>query len=172
VKKIITIIILVAVLLGGVFLYKSKFDHWPWQAGVADNGQPAQENGNNENNAPSQAEKEPRQIIMEDVAARIGQITSEKPVSGSQWQATRFWFVDGSYSTFYVEYEDGRAMRRMLLVADTSQAPQNIKYDIKASFIPGESDWVLKNGKDGQFGQPLILYSFDKNANSWVTATK
>ncbi len=151
-------------LAGAVFLYKERFSNWPWQKAVSlPQGQVASDQ-NWEN-------KEPRQIIMEDVAARIGELSPEKPVLGGNWYVSRFWFIDGFNNTFYVEYEDGHIMRKLLLVADMSSG-QDVKYTQKAFFEPGESDWILKSGKDLPLGQHFNLYSFNQTAGQWVLMTK
>jgi len=105
---------------------------------------------------------------MEDVAAKIVQLSPAPPVLGGKWFASRFWFVDGSNNTFYVEYEDGHILRQLLLAADTSQAPEKISYAVKAFFTPGESGWVLQSGQDEMSGRNLILYEYDETAGRWV----
>ncbi|MDD4902770.1 MAG: hypothetical protein PHE24_06605 [Patescibacteria group bacterium] len=164
-KQTIILIVLIFVLIGGIFLYRQKYDNWPWQKGaiVASPTATASPSG-----GALTGEKEPREIVMEDVAVKISQLSPEKAVLGGKWFVTRFWFVDGSYSTFYVEYEDGHIMRQMLLVADTSQAPSKISYTVQAFFTPGESDWVLQSGKDQTSGLSLILYEYDQNIGRWV----
>ena len=116
----------------------------------------------------SEEEQDARQIVMKDVAAKIAQLSPVEPVLGGQWFVTRFWFIDGSYSTFYVEYEDGHILRQILLTADTSQAPKKISYKTDAYFEAGESGWLLRSGKDQESTLPLILFEYDQAAGRWV----
>ncbi len=160
-KQIIILLVLIAILTGAIFLYRLSYDRWPWQesAQVATPTATA-------SLSPSE-NLDPRVIVMNDAAAKISQISPEQPVLGGHWFADRFWFIDGSYSTFYVEYEDGHILRRLLLTADLSK-PDEISYHIEAFFEPGESDWVLKSGKDQNSGLPLILFENDSTSGLWV----
>ena len=169
-KQIIILLILLAVLAGALFLYKEKFQRWPWQkfSGlVSPTATPEAISSNSASPSVLPAEKEPREIVMEDVAKRIGEISPEKAVLGGKWFVSRFWFIDGSYATLYVEYEDGHIMRRLLLTANLSQMP-TISYKVDAFFEPGESDWILKSGKDQKSELPLILYTYDETQKRWV----
>lgn len=165
-KQAIILIVLLVILAGAVFLYQQKYAKWPWQKEVSVVTPTATVSP-----APSgstQEETDTRQIVMKDVAAKIGQLSPVAPVLGGQWYVTRFWFVDGSYATFYAEYEDGHILRQVLLTADTSQAPQKLSYKVNAYFEAGESGWLLKSGKDQESALPLILFEFDQNQNKWV----
>ena len=164
-KQTIILIVLLFVLIGAIFLYWQKYDKWPWQKGVS---VPSPTATVSPSGSVLPEEKEAREVIMEDAATKIAQLSPEEAVLGGQWFATRFWFIDGSYSTFYVEYEDGHNMRQMLLNADTSQAPSKISYEVKAFFTPGESDWVLQSGKDDFSGRTLILYEYSQADGRWV----
>ncbi len=169
-KQIIILLILLAVLTGSFFLYKEKFQRWPWQkfSGLV-SPTVTPENSSSTSASPSVSleEKEPREIVMEDLVKRISEISPEKAVLGGKWFIDRFWFVDGSYNSFYVEYEDGHILRRILLTADLSQMPK-ISSHVAASFEPGESDWILKSGKDQKSGLPLILYEYDETSKTWI----
>ena len=166
-KQIIILIILILILIGGIFLYQQKYDKWPWQ-GEVNAPSPTATTSPEANSSVLPAAKTDRDYVMEDVAAKIAQLAPEPPVLGGKWFVSRFWFVDGSNNTFYVEYEDGHILRQLLLVADTSQAPNKISYSVKAYFTPGESDWVLQSGKDEASGKNLILYEYDQVAGRWV----
>lgn len=164
-KQYSILIILIIVLAGGIFLFRERFEQWPWQKKtvvatptVTVSPTPGM----------SEIAKEPREIVMEDATAKIAQISPAEPVLGGQWYINRFWFIDGSNNTFYVEYEDGHIMRRMLLTADTSQAPDNISYHVDAYFETGTDDWILKSGKDQNSGLPLILFEYDQNLKRWT----
>ncbi|OGZ41031.1 MAG: hypothetical protein A3B04_02820 [Candidatus Portnoybacteria bacterium RIFCSPLOWO2_02_FULL_39_11] len=163
-KQIIILIVLVLILAGGIFLYWQKYDKWPWQKEVSVATPTA--TASPESGVLSTV-KTDRDFVMEDVAAKISQLSPEPPVLGGQWFVSRFWFVDGSNNTFYVEYEDGHILRQLLLVADLSQMPNKISYAVKAFFTPGESDWVLQSGKDEAIGRNLILYEYEQTAGKW-----
>ncbi|MFH0852409.1 MAG: hypothetical protein V1845_02310 [bacterium] len=157
-KQIIILIILIFILIGGIFLYRQKYQQ-KGSGTVSPTPTASPE---------TSIAKDPREIVMEDAAAKIAELSPEEPVMGGHWFASRFWFIDGSNNTFYVEYEDGHILRQLLLVADTSQAPEKISYAIKAYFTPGESDWVLKSGQDDMSGRSLILYEYNEQVGRWV----
>jgi len=169
-KQIIILLILLAVLASALFLYKEKFQRWPWQkfSGlVSPTATPEATSNTSASPSVLPTEKEPREIVMEDVAKRISELSPEKAVLGGKWYVNRYWFVDGSNNSFYVEYEDGHIMRRLLLTADLSQMPE-ISYKTDAFFEPGESDWILKSGKDQRSGLPLLLYEYDDTVGRWM----
>ena len=107
-----------------------------------------------------------RQEAMKDIAEKINKISPIEPVLGGNWHVLRFWFVRESNHDVYVEYEDGHIIRQLLiLVEGTKEAPE---YKVIAYFEPGQNNWVLKNGKDTQFGKLLDLYEYDKNTDEWI----
>ncbi len=165
-KKQIIIIVALIILAAAVILYQrlTGFGLWP-QGSQA----PSQSPDISASALPSESSvaKEPRDIVMEDVAKRIGEISPVEPVLGGKWYVLRYWFVDGSYSTFYVECEDGHIMRKLLLTADLSQMPK-ISYSVNAVFEPGESDWILKSGQDQTSSLPLILFELDQKSDRWI----
>jgi len=169
-KQGIILLILLVILATALFLYKEKFQRWPWQkfSGlISPIVTPETSPSISVSPLVSSKEKEPRQLVMEDLAKRIGELSPVKEVLGGKWFVDRFWFVDGSYSTLYVEYEDGHILRRLLLTADLSQMPK-ISYKVDAFFEPGESDWILKSGKDQKSTLPLILYEYDQAKGTWI----
>jgi len=169
-KQIIILLILLAVLASALFLYREKFQRWPWQkfSGlVSPTATPTAISNTSASPSISPAEREPREIVMEDAAKRISELSPEKAVLGGKWFVNRFWFIDGSNNTFYVEYEDGHILRRVLLTANLSQMP-SISYKVDAFFEPGESDWILKSGKDQRSELPLILYTYDEAQKRWI----
>jgi len=107
-----------------------------------------------------------RPDIMRDIVEKIGNISPVKPVLGGSWFVTRFWFVKDSNENFYVEYEDGHILRRVLLKAEKKD--DEIKYKIIGYFEPGETNWILKQGKDPFFGENLDLYEYDEESRKWV----
>jgi len=169
-KQIIILLILLAVLVGALLLYKGKFQRWPWEkfAGlISPTATPEASLGVSESPLVSPKEKGPRDLVMEDIAQKISELSPEEAVLGGKWFVDRFWFIDGSYATLYVEYEDGHIMRRLLLTANLSQMPK-ISYKVDAFFEPGESDWVLKSGKDQKSTLSLILYEYNETAKQWT----
>ncbi|MDD2730544.1 MAG: hypothetical protein PHW33_00245 [Candidatus Portnoybacteria bacterium] len=161
-KQISVLLILAMVLAGTIFAFWLKYGEWPWQREVSVpsstvSGQPSESFA-----------KEPRDYVMEDVAERINELSPVEPVLGGKWYVLRFWFIDGSYATFYVECEEGHIMRKFLMTADVSQAPEKFSYQVDAVFDAGESDWVLVSGKDQKSNLPLILYEYDEAAGRWT----
>ena len=155
---------------GCLSLYRVKFERWPWEkfSGlVPPTATPENSTSVSESPLVSPEEKGPRDFVMEDVAQKIGELSPEKEVLGGKWFVDRFWFIDGSYSTVYVEYEDGHIMRKLLLTANLSQMPK-ISYKVDAVFEPGESDWVLKSGKDQKSTLPLILFEYSEAQKRWI----
>ena len=163
-KQIIILAVLILILIGGIFLYRQKYDKWPWQKEVSlvsptATVSPAE--------SPSPAHpKTVREKIMNDLAVKIAQISPVEPVLGGHWFVDRFWFVNGSDKDVYVEYEDGHILRRVLLTIAESNG--SFKYTVAAYFESGESDWVLKSGQDTQFGKSLDLYEYNEVKKEWV----
>lgn len=162
-KKLLIIIILLVILIAGIFFYKQRFNYWPWQINLERQGQREEQKTNTAVNwLIRKIEKVDREQVMEYVSKNISAISPEKPVLGGSWYTTRFWFVFGSDKDFYVEYEDGHIMRKMLIKIEDG------KYKVVGFFEPGEDDWQLKSGEDLQFGKPLELYEYDQDLNKWV----
>ncbi len=108
-----------------------------------------------------EGESNPKRVeSMEYVSENISNISPRDPILGGSWQATRFWFVDDE--NFYVEYEDGRILRKVLI------SEVDDSYTVTGYFEPGENDWNLVEGKDPYFGTQLDLYEFSGKANAWV----
>ena len=160
-KRAIVIIVLLAILAGAVILYERR----PWQGEIVLIS-PTPTTSLSASGTPMPAAQGERKIIMEDVAQTIASISPVKPVLGGHWFVDRFWFVSGSDADFYVEYEDGHILRRVLLEA--SEKETGLSYQVVAYFESGESDWILKTGQDTQFGKSLDLYEFDDSLKSWV----
>lgn len=166
-KQAIILLVLLVVLAGAIFLYQQTYDRWPWQKKVelaSPTATVSPEFGSAVSSTPKI--KTQREKIMEDVAQMIGEISPVEPVLGVHWFIDRFWFVSGSDNIFYVEYEDGHILRRILLEAQEKETGLN--YEVVAYFEPGESDWVLRSGKDKQFGKNLDLYEYDEAQGEWV----
>jgi len=163
-KQIIILLVLLAILAGAVFFYHQTYSHWPWQKSA-----PVATPTGATPEVSSQSTpyvKTERDIIMEDVAQTIAEISPVQPVLGGHWFVDRFWFVSDSDSDFYVEYEDGHILRRVLLQAQEKET--SLSYKVVASFEPGESQWTLKSGQDTQFSKNLDLYEFDDTLGRWV----
>ena len=165
-KQFIILLALLVVLAGAIVLYQQTYKRWPWQSAVEVASPTITASATPSEITDTPKVKTERDIIMEDVAQMIGEISPVKPVLGGHWFVDRFWFIIGSDSSFYVEYEDGHIMRRVLLEAQEKET--GLSYEVIAYFEPGESDWVLKSGKDKQFGKNLDLYEYDENIKEWV----
>ena len=162
-KLTIIIIVLLAILAGAVILYERR----PWQKeAVLNSPTPTVLPSVSVSGTPLPAAQGERKIIMEDVAQTIAAISPVEPVLGGHWFVERFWFVSGSDEFFYVEYEDGHILRRVLL--DAQEKEIGLSYEVLAYFEPGQSDWLLKTGQDTQFGKNLDLYEFSDSLKTWV----
>jgi hypothetical protein len=166
-KQFIILLVLFVVLAGAIILYQQTYKRWPWQNAVEVASPTITASPSLPEITGTPRAKTERDIIMEDVAQAIADISPVQPVLGGHWFVDRFWFVSGSDSNFYVEYEDGHILRRLLLSADLSQRGI-ISYNTRAFFEPGESDWILKSGQDQNSGLPLILYEHDDVSGRWV----
>ena len=166
-KQIIILVILLVVLVGAIFLYRFTYERWPWQKSTPV-ATPFATTGATPvvSSQSTPYVKTERDIIMEDVAQTIAEISPVQPVLGGHWFVDRFWFVSDSDSDFYVEYEDGHILRRVLLQAQEKET--SLSYKVVASFEPGESQWTLKSGQDTQFSKNLDLYEFDDTLGRWV----
>jgi len=162
-KQFIILLVLLVVLAGAIVLYRQTYKRWPWQ-GTVEMASPTITASPEITGMPRV--KTERDIIMEDVAQTIAEISPVKPVLGGNWFVDRFWFVSDSDSNFYVEYEDGHILRRVLLVAQEKET--GLSYQVVAYFEPGESEWILKSGKDTQFGKTLDLYEYNESVGQWV----
>jgi len=164
-KQILVLLVSVIVLAGVIFLYCLSYGRWLWQRSTEVVGPVV--TAPPEVSVPSEpGVKTDREIIMEDVAQSIAEISPVEPALGGQWYILRYWFVNGSSHDFYLEYEDGHIMRRLLLQAQEKET--GLSYEVIAYFEPGEAQWMLKSGQDTQFGKNLDLYKFDENLKSWV----
>ncbi len=150
---VIFVILLAAV---GVFFYlrENKSPTLP--------GNSSKENGE-EASPENQADI---QEIMKDVVLKIGKISPVEPVLGGSWYPIRFWFVKDSDKNFYVEYEDGHILRRILL--NVEKKGEKLNYKVIGYFEPGESGWLLKSGTDTYFDKNLDLYEHDEESGLWV----
>ena len=164
------LLVLVILCLAWVGSFWLKYKYWPWN-----DLKRAVENIDEDNNSVLQNEdtrkKEEeikselfRQVVMKDIAAKIGELSPEKPVLGGKWHITRFWFADDK--DVYIEYEDGHIMRRLL--AQISGEDEKPEYKIIAFFEPGENDWILKTGNDTALGKKLDLYEYDEAREEWI----
>jgi hypothetical protein len=107
-----------------------------------------------------------RKQIMTDVSKKIAKISPVKPVLGGKWRVNRLWFVQGSNENFYVEYEDGHILRRVLIMV--KKKDDGLDYKVIAYFEPGEVDWELKDGEDKFFGSSLDLYEYNDELGKWI----
>ncbi len=95
------------------------------------------------------------------VTENITNLSPEKAVLGGNWQARRFEFADADH--FYVEYEDGHIVRRILLER------LNNTWKTLAYFKQGKDMWELISREDLYFGAELTIY--EKNdKNQWLPA--
>jgi hypothetical protein len=150
-KKIyLPIIIIIAVLVAGAIYYTAKNSNLASVQPVI--------SGLEENIS--------REEIFVDFPNKIADISPTKPVLGGNWYINRFWFIQDSNEDFYAEYEDGHIMARILIEAGRNNSGLN--YKVVAYFEPGENDWVLKQGEDKFFGEPLDLYEHSEDLGKWV----
>lgn len=114
-----------------------------------------------------------RQKHMAYVKENLDKLSPVKPILGGAWYPLRFWFA--SDDEFYVEYEDGHIMRRILveaiggekILSSGEHRPFPYEYEVRAYFEPGESDWTLKTGQDTLFAKSLDLYEYNEASQKW-----
>lgn len=118
--------------------------------------------------APVKTKLQPitREKTIKDISEKINELSPVKPVLGGKWYVNRFWFIQESNKDFYVEYEDGHIMSRLLI--ETEKVGQGLTYKIIGVFEPGEVDWKLMEGEDKFFGQSLDLYEYSNELEMWV----
>ncbi len=105
-----------------------------------------------------------RHEIMEYITKNISVLSPEKAVLGGRWGVINFWFADNI--SFYVDYEDGHILRRLLInIEGTTESP---KYKIIGFFEPGDDDWILKEGENTISEKTLDLYDWDKEEEKWA----
>lgn len=149
-KRLFTIFIILLIAIG-IFLYVKNTDL---------------PSGNSEKNEQNQETQLDCQEIMQDVAEKISEISPVKPVLGGSWYVSRFWFIKDNNENFYVEYEDGHILRRVLLSAEKKE--NKLNYKVIGYFESGETIWMLKKGEDPFFDRGLDLYEYDGESGRWV----
>ena len=133
---------------------------------------------NSENGEQNQKIQLDCQEIMQDVVEKISEISPVEPVLGGDWYISRFWFIKDDNENFYVEYEDGHILRRILLSVEKKPAtsPEDkqagreykLNYKVIGYFEPGETTWVRKKGEDPFFDRELDLYEYDNESGQWL----
>ena len=149
-KRLFTIFIILLIAIG-IFFY------------VKNANLPSENSGEDEQNQETQLDC---QEIMQDVAEKISEISPEKPVLGGNWYVIRFWFIKNSNENFYVEYEEGHNLRRVLLSVEKKE--NKLNYKVIGYFEPGEAIWTLKQGEDPFFDRELDLYEHDSESGQWL----
>lgn len=163
-KKYLSItLVLVILVAGSIFLFKERFDRWPWQKKVIiESPSPTPSLSATPNVSTTERDREMAYIV-----SNIKELSPSNPAKGKEWAIQHFWFVTGSDKDVYVEYTDGKTPQRILLEITQDESGQKF-YDVVASFKEGESDWTLKTGVDKQFGKDLELY--EEQNGQWVKA--
>ncbi len=105
-----------------------------------------------------------REEIMEYVTKDISNLSPVKPALGGKWGVINFWLADDF--SFYVDYEDGHILRRLLISVEGKT--ENPEYKIIGFFEPGDDNWVLKEGKDTVSDETLDLYGWDEKEEKWA----
>jgi len=105
-----------------------------------------------------------RQEVMESVTKNISNLSPVEPVLGGKWNTINFWFAENF--NFYVDYEDGHILRRLLVSIEGKT--ENPEYKIIGFFEPGDDQWILKEGKNPIFDKPLDLYGWDGIKSEWT----
>lgn len=108
-----------------------------------------------------------RQKVMDSVTEDISNLSPVEPVLGGKWRPVNFWFSDGY--NFYVDYEDGHILRRLLISVEGKT--ENPKYKVIGYFESGENQMVLKEGEDilsDKDYEDLDLYGWDKTKKEWT----
>lgn len=151
-KRNLVIILLLALIIGGLFLF-SFFGSFEF----------GNDNSERPDNLPTTgAEIETPKQTIEAIGERIGSLSPVDSEPGSSWELERVGFVDGN--NFYVEYTDGALTRRLLLRRAAPKAKQD--YKVIGFFRPGEDFWKLVQGENPYFGTPVEIY--EKNeSNVW-----
>lgn len=166
-KKILWLLLLIALIWAGFFIWTEKEIFWPE---IPETEIEPESKVKESKMAPAERAEEESQLtlkieeIMGYVDDNISELSPVKPSSGKEWQVVRFWFVN-NYD-FYVEYEDGQILRQILI----SARGRDVKpiYNVIAYFEPGENEWILKKGNDIMFGKESILYEKDSQTNKWI----
>ncbi len=149
-KHLFTILVILLIAIG-IFFYVKNANF------------PSENSGEGEQNQETQLDC---QEIMQDVVEKISEISPVKPVLGGSWYVNRFWFIKDNNENFYVEYEDGHILRRVLLSAEKKE--NKLNYKVIGYFEPGETTWILKKGEDPFLDKELELYERDEESGRWV----
>jgi len=105
-----------------------------------------------------------REYVMDYIFKNIANLSPTEPVASSNWRVLRFWFATDR--DFYVEYEDSRNLRQILVGVEGQYEP--LEYKIVGYFESSDNGWKLKVGSDTMFGRKLELYEWDESQKSWI----
>lgn len=106
-----------------------------------------------------------RAAIINYAEKNINKISPEKPAFGLVWRIAKIWFIDDK--NFYADYKDEVSNTRRLLISQSIAGPA-AEYEILGFFVPGESGWVLKSGKDIGSAASLKLYEKNEQTGEWT----
>lgn len=165
-KKIIAALV-IGSLLGGLIFYfwKNKFVAKKNETMVEEKTEVTirkSEALNTDNKKKISGDKEE---IINYIEKNINKISPEKPVAGSMWNPIKIWFIDDS--NFYVDFRDESLILRRVLLYRSMGGPR-AEYEILGFFVPGDSGWVLKSGKDIASSVSLKLYEKNEQSGEWI----
>lgn len=103
--------------------------------------------------------------IISYIEKNINRLSDEKPASGGSWNASKLWFIDDK--NFYVDYKDIVYNTRRILVFQAIGGKSAV-YEVIGRFVPGESGWVLKSGKDIANANPTMFYEKNEQTGEWI----
>jgi len=167
-KKQLTVgFILVVLLIVGYYGLKSKQIS---DDKVLDDGIVSATEDNIDDGEDLLIENESLEIAFGYVQENISEVSPVEAVLGGTWYVTRFWTIAGidinDTERFYVEYEDGHDMRKILVDVMTDEF--SISHEVKATFEPGEAGWILIDGEDLEDGKNIYLYEKDSESEKWI----
>lgn len=162
----------IAVLITGSLLGGSLFYFWKNKYAFSKNKIGAEEKASDKTGKAEAKKEENDKKIPDGKAEIIGyieknitKISPQKPLSGLAWKAVKIWFIDDK--NFYVDYKDGALNIRRVLVNQSTGGP-GAEYEVLGFFVPGESGWTLKSGKDIAGSSFPKLYEKNEQNDEWT----
>lgn len=108
-------------------------------------------------------------VSEEMIAEALAQWQELRPASAqAASEPIRFWFA--SASELYIEYGQSpqKPAEGMLFLSIAKQANGRLHFTKQSAYIFGETDWILKEGKEVRYTKPQgDLYEKDR-AGKWV----
>lgn len=158
-KKIFFTILIIVLVGGSIYLYFRQ----PQQLDIEVFTEEEIEKEAEANIAAQQEIENTREEVMLAVAGEMNELSPYETIG--QWFPVMFWFDrnDTNSRYFYVDFEDGHYMYRILL--ETLEVDNTTEFSTIGKFELGEEEWELKEGEDYLSGKIFDIYEWNPDTN-------